>query len=140
MALTNHVVVRYRATLVGKTNFQDYLVLGDDVVIARGEVARRYQEVIESMGVGISMHKSIVPTPSEMMGMEFASKLVNKDGNLSPLPIVLLTKEGIVAKLQFFSELVTRLVVPGVCRDHLSLDLLADTVFGRRLSRQLRGL
>jgi hypothetical protein len=125
------------AVLVGKFNFQDYLVLGDDVVIACKEVALIYRRVIESLGVGISDHKRILP--SESVGLEFASKLINCEGNLSPLPILLLTKEGIVSKLTFLSDVVRRLVADGV-RETPSLDVLLRGVFGPRLGRELGGL
>jgi hypothetical protein len=131
------VIVRYAATLVGLTNFSDYLVLGDDVVIANKEVATCYQKVIESIGVSISMHKSIVP--SELQGLEFASKLINKDGNLSPLPIVLLTKPGIVAKLQFFGEVILRLVGGNVAEGP-DLQCLLVAIFGKQLADDLGGL
>lgn len=137
MAITNHVIVRYSAVLVGKTNFKDYLVLGDDVVIARSEVAVIYQKVIVRIGVGISLHKSILP--SEKIGLEFASKLINSDGNLSPLPVVLLTKGGIVCKIQFLTEVVTRLV-DGNVTEGPDLSILFDAIFGKRLADNLGGL
>lgn len=122
--------MRYAGVLVGRINFQDYLVLGDDVVIAGKEVALMYQLVISELGVGISAHKSIQPSPKK--GLEFASKLVSREGNLSPLPIILLTKSGIVAKLQFITELVIRLAA-GPVRDHHRLECLLIGVFGPRL-------
>lgn len=129
--------MRYAATLVGKTNFTSYLVLGDDVVISGKDVALMYQKVIERMGVGISLHKSILPSP--LNGMEFASKLINREGNLSPLPVVLLTKQGIVAKLQFLTELVGRLLA-GPVRECHDLDHLLTSVFGPKLKDYLGGV
>lgn len=122
--------MRLAAVKVGLTKFNDYLVLGDDIVIARKQVALKYQELIEQLGVGISLHKSIVP--SEEVGLEFASKLISKLGNLSPLPVILLLKEGIVSKLQFLTEVVDRLVSDGVQRAP-DLDCLLTACFGKRL-------
>jgi len=93
--------------------------------------------VIEGIGVGISIHKSILP--SALRGLEFASKLFRVEGNLSPLPIVLLTKQGIVAKLQFFTELVTRLV-DGHVRECHTLEMFAASIFGKKLADNLRSL
>jgi len=39
LALTHHVVVKAAALKVGKTNFSDYAILGDDIVIKDEEVA-----------------------------------------------------------------------------------------------------
>jgi hypothetical protein len=134
MALTNHVVIRYAAYLVGIPKFRDYLVLGDDVVIADKEVALKYRDLIETMGVRISIHKSIVP--SKLVGLEFASKLVNKEGNLSPLPVILITKSGLVAKLSFLSILADRILTEGIQRGPSLITLLV-AIFGKRLREPL---
>jgi len=58
LAHFHHLVIRYSASLVGRRNFSDYRVLGDDVVIRDTEVALSYQRVIQSLGVGISKEKT----------------------------------------------------------------------------------
>jgi hypothetical protein len=92
MAWTHHVLVRlaaYQST--GESQFSDYLVLGDDVVIASEKVATQYCLLIELIGVSISTPKSVFP--STVRGVEFASKLITEEENLSPLPLgCLLTK------------------------------------------------
>jgi hypothetical protein len=108
--------------------------LGDDVVIHGREVALKYQEVINSIGVQISMHKSIVP--SKMVGIEFASKLICSDGNLSPLPVLLLTKPGLVNKVQFFCAVVIRILTDGI-QSGPSLTDLSVSTFGSKLSDKL---
>lgn len=109
MALTNHALVRIAGAMAGKRNFSDYLVLGDDVVIARKEVAMHYQELMIGLGVDISTTKSIFP--SEVGGMEFASKLLTKEGNLSPLPLRLLSRESsLPMKLEFIVQVVDRMI------------------------------
>nr|DAZ90606.1 TPA_asm: RdRp [Nebalia bipes mitovirus 1] len=137
LALTNHVVIRLAGIKVGKSGFKEYLVLGDDVVIADKQVALIYQTMIRMMGVGISTHKSIVP--SRKVGLEFASKLINWNGDISPLPIVLLTKKGIVSKIQFLSQVVER-IVTGPIRNSPTLEILLDGVFGPRLRGKLGDL
>lgn len=97
MALTNHFVVRLAAYSVGKPQFTEYLVLGDDVVIVGKDVANKYTEIMTGMGVRISLGKSI--TPSDTMGLEFASKLICQTGNLSPLPILLFLEGGFTGKV-----------------------------------------
>lgn len=130
LALTNHRIIRISAARIGIRAFSDYIVLGDDVVIADEKVAIEYRKVIESIGVFISEHKSIVP--SDLIGLEFASKLIRKEGNLSPLPIVLLRKKGLVFKIQFLTSVVDRLVTSG-SHDSPNLDHILKVVFGPRL-------
>jgi len=135
--LTNHSLIRLSAARLGIRAFTDYIVLGDDVVIARKEVAMEYRKVINSIGVFISEHKSI--NPSELNGLEFASKLINSEGNLSPLPVILLRKKGLVYKIQFLSHCVERLLVSGF-HDIPDLDHFFKVVFGPKLKDSLGDL
>lgn len=86
MALLNHFLVRFAAHKVGINKFQDYLVLGDDVVIASKEVAERYISIMKDIGVDISLSKRVVPT-KDHSGVEFASQYICNDINFSPLPV-----------------------------------------------------
>jgi hypothetical protein len=61
------------------------------------------------LGVDISTTKSIFP--SEVGGMEFVSKLLTKEGNLSPLPLRLLSRESSLSmKLEFIVQMVDRMI------------------------------
>jgi hypothetical protein len=100
--------VRLAGAICGIKNFKDYLVLGDDIVICREVVALKYKELISDLGVEISIHKSVVP--SIMIGVEFASKLINTEGNLSPLPIALLIRGRLIDKFSFLTTLVNRVL------------------------------
>jgi len=84
IALFHHAIVRLAAIRVGIKDFIDYLVLGDDIVIASETVYREYLILMGYLGVDISTRKSVLPT--ELSGCEFASKYIYKDGNISPLP------------------------------------------------------
>lgn len=86
MALLNHFLVRYSAALVGINKFQDYLVLGDDVVIASKEVAEKYTSIMNGIGVSISESKRVFPS-KDHSGVEFASQYICNDVDFSPLPI-----------------------------------------------------
>lgn len=46
-------------------------MLGDDIVIARGRVAREYLNLMESLGVGIGLAKSLV---ARNRTLEFAKR------------------------------------------------------------------
>jgi hypothetical protein len=80
---------------VGIDKFEDYLVLGDDVVIAHHEVADSYISLMTEVGVSISIPKSIQPGPPK--GVEFASKLITEEEDLSPLPLGCLKTKTILS-------------------------------------------
>lgn len=87
MALTHHVIIRAAGVQCGINNFQDYLVLGDDVVIASHEVSKAYIKIIGDIGVGITLSKSVIRNDNRF-GVEFASRYIIENGvDISPLPI-----------------------------------------------------
>lgn len=137
MALTNHRVVKLAAAKFNLKNFQDYLILGDDVVIAHDQVAAEYQRIMISMGVGISLQKRIIPSP--LQGAEFASKFVNKDGNIRPLPVALLLDGSVVSKLQFLSSVVSRVLQEGI-QEVPTFRVLCDSIFGKNHREKFRRL
>ncbi|APG77262.1 RNA-dependent RNA polymerase [Wenling narna-like virus 9] len=92
LALTNHAIVRLSGKVYGHSDFSDYLVLGDDVVIFNKEVADGYLTVMSKLGVDISQPKSIFPKENKF-GCEFASRLFVEGQELSPLPVGLLIKD-----------------------------------------------
>lgn len=51
--------------------FKDYAILGDDVLITDGNVARTYREILSKLGVEISESKSIT---SKTGCIEFAKR------------------------------------------------------------------
>jgi hypothetical protein len=89
MALTHHLIIRLAAVERGLFKFQDYCVLGDDVVIANKTVGEKYLQIMSGLGVGIRLQKSVVPTPGHS-GAEFASRLIINEIDISPLPLGLL--------------------------------------------------
>lgn len=62
--------------------FKDYAVLGDDVVIANGLVAREYVAIMSVLGVGIGLAKSLI---SRKGGLEFAKRFFVASGDASPV-------------------------------------------------------
>lgn len=90
MALVHHLLVQYSAwthvVSQGKIMswFMDYLVLGDDVVIADKQVAETYQSILASFGITVGLAKSFV---SKDGMFNFANQsFVGKD-NISPLSL-----------------------------------------------------
>jgi len=94
MAITHHLIVRLAAHKCGYIKFKDYIILGDDVVIANEKVAWAYKDIITRLGVDISISKTITPTGGNFR-CEFASKLVCNGTNISPLPVGLLIQNNI---------------------------------------------
>jgi len=99
LALTHHALVQfaaYRAKLLDYDTcswFEDYAVLGDDVVIANDKVADQYVVIMKTLGVGIGFHKSLISKRG--LALEFAKKLYLKGHNVSAIPY-----------LEFFTSLI----------------------------------
>jgi hypothetical protein len=68
--LTHHFVVYYCAQLNGLKNFNQYMILGDDIVIKNNAVAKTYIYVMNSLGVDISLNKTHVSSDT----YEFAKR------------------------------------------------------------------
>lgn len=62
--------------------FTEYAVLGDDIVIANGLVAREYVSIMSELGVGIGLHKSLI---SRKGGLEFAKRFFVAKKDCSPV-------------------------------------------------------
>jgi hypothetical protein len=56
--LSHHLVVHYSAHLCGLSNFNQYIILGDDIVIKHDAVAKKYIEIIGKLGVELSLAKT----------------------------------------------------------------------------------
>lgn len=70
-ALCHHMVVQWAALKTGRTvRFTDYVLLGDDIVIADGEVARFYLSLMTRLGVSVNRSKSV----HSKGGAEFAKR------------------------------------------------------------------
>lgn len=98
LAFTHHAIVQfaaYRAKVIDYITsswFEDYAILGDDVVICNQKVADQYVAIMKTLGVGIGFHKSLISTRGT--ALEFAKKLFHNGKNVSAVPY-----------LEFFSSL-----------------------------------
>jgi len=82
LALTHHTLVQLAASRVGLTKFQDYALLGDDIVIANEPVAKAYYALMtDELGVDINLDKSLVSSNT----FEFAKQIIRAGENLSPV-------------------------------------------------------
>jgi hypothetical protein len=88
LALSHHVIVRAAALRVGISNFVDYAVLGDDIVICNGQVAEEYLHLMKTLGVDINLSKSVISPDFA----EFAKRLRGPDMDISPIGSGLITR------------------------------------------------
>lgn len=122
MALIHHLIVQYAATSMspepdevfgpGNQIYSGYRLLGDDLVIRDGIVARRYLQLCERFSVPIGLFKSPQSPPTEMKGRKgfrlytFANQAVLGDFNITG---VSLREEITASTLQRRIEFVDRL-------------------------------
>jgi hypothetical protein len=81
LALTHHVIVKCAALKSKIKLFEDYCVLGDDIVIYNDKVASEYQNIMKLLGLTINPHKSVIS--SEFA--EFAKVLIGTECNYTPV-------------------------------------------------------
>lgn len=85
LALTHHALVQFAAWRRGHRSwFTWYAVLGDDIVICDHDVAAEYVAIMDSLGVKIGFHKSIVSSNSSL---EFAKRFYYKGEEVTPLSL-----------------------------------------------------
>lgn len=84
-ALCHHILVWIAAELLypGK-RFKDYALLGDDIVIADKAVANRYLQYLKTIGVEVSLAKTLV---SSSGAAEFAKQFLVKGLSVDCSPI-----------------------------------------------------
>jgi len=117
--LAHHFVIWYAASLVGITNFKNYIVLGDDVVIGHDLVAAKYKSILAVLGVEISDSKTHVSKDT----YEFAKRWFHKGVEVTPFPVPALLEIG--------------------TQYHLVYELLSQVMkrgFSSRISMSLRNL
>nr|WAY16589.1 putative RNA-dependent RNA polymerase [Rhizoctonia solani mitovirus 112] len=89
LALTHHFLVQVSAWRSGITPvgswFKDYAVLGDDLVLANGPVAREYLALLAELGMPVNLQKSLVSKDGSTM--EFAKRTLWHGKDISPVPI-----------------------------------------------------
>nr|QIR30244.1 RNA-dependent RNA polymerase [Plasmopara viticola lesion associated mitovirus 21] len=82
--LTHHLVVHTAALRCNLREFEDYCILGDDVVIYHEDVAATYVKLMTDLGVEISDSKSHVSKDT----FEFAKRWFHQGTEVSPYPLM----------------------------------------------------
>lgn len=81
-------MVNFSASQVGKDDFKDYLILGDDLAIFNKKV---YDQLIKNLGI-IGVSVSLLKCTEGKDGVEMAKRLFYKGEEVSPLPFGLLDR------------------------------------------------
>lgn len=81
LALTHHVIVKLAACRAGESNFTNYALLGDDIVINHDKVAEQYKVIMATLGVQINLSKSLISNDL----VEFAKRWKGPGCDISPL-------------------------------------------------------
>lgn len=104
--LSHHLVVQYAAHKAGCYPTDQYILLGDDIVIYDDRVAKQYQEVISDLGVEISATKSHISIDS----YEFAKRWFKAGREYSGVPIngILQCIENPIGLLEIIRQQVSR--------------------------------
>jgi len=109
LALLHHTFVWYSAWRAGipkPTRFRDYLILGDDIVIANAPVAREYQKLVTELGVPVSIAKSFA---GASRFFQFANQNWWKGVNISPVSLKAdLSVKSAPARLEFGRSLMVK--------------------------------
>lgn len=85
-SLCHHLVVHFCAKLAGFHNFEfdQYILLGDDIVIKNDIVAKHYKTIMASLGVELSIAKTHVSKDT----YEFAKRWIKLGNEITPFPIL----------------------------------------------------
>lgn len=104
LAITHHVIVRSCSIRLGKLNFKDYCVLGDDIVIADDEVSQEYLSVMRNLGLEVNRQKSV----ESKRFTEFAKRLKGPSVELSPIGagLILQTLRSKSYRVKFAMEII----------------------------------
>jgi len=105
--LAHHAVVRLCELRAGRSPGRNYVILGDDIVIADEATAFQYRSLMESIGVKISLPKSLTPTAVTPYQAEFCKRIIVKGEEYSSLPLRLLKARHLGYALTTFFNSVT---------------------------------
>jgi len=90
LALTHHYIVHAAAWQSGLIPYgklyDNYAILGDDLVIGDRLVKDCYLTIVDALGVECGLHKSVLSTRG--VGIEFAKRTFFKGIDVSPVPIL----------------------------------------------------
>jgi hypothetical protein len=92
--ITHHFIIYFCAKLNGIKTFKDYIILGDDIVIKNSNVAKTYIEVMNELGVEVSVPKTHVSNDT----YEFAKRWIQPFRSVKEITGIPL--KGIISNLK----------------------------------------
>lgn len=104
LSLTHHMIVQLAAYQCGIPLYNNYSIVGDDIVILDKDVAKKYLILMQGLGLVINPIKSYISTDF----MEFCKRYWYKGIDVSPFPIALLQNEDSANHADFHREIVLR--------------------------------
>ena len=102
LALTHHAIVQYASMRAGRVMwFEDYAILGDDIVIADSKVSKAYLQILSEIGVKTGLAKSILAKSKFVI--EFAKKFFvdQYQADMLPLKECIATRTSTALVLEF---------------------------------------
>jgi len=144
--LAHHLVVQYAAYCAYPHkafrlwDFQDYQILGDDIVIWDELVASFYKRFMDDHGVDINLQKSFTSNNNTSFG-EFCKRIFREGVDLSPLSPVQLesAKKCIYYIPALLRDLVDKWQVPTILVELYASKLFASNKKGQKLIEILMG-
>jgi hypothetical protein len=110
LALTHHVILQAAAKKVSSSPYNDYAILGDDIVLTTSPVASQYQAYMKTLGVNINLFKSVTHHGDAAPAAEFAKRLFMSGIEYTTFPVKLIAKTIMNGRLapQLQNELARR--------------------------------
>jgi len=107
--LVHHMMIQFIALHMDKVLFgswyQDYVVLGDDLVLFDKDVADQYLLLCKQLGVEINLSKSVIAKSKPVV--EFAKRTSINGVDVSPLPFKeLLSNNSFFGRLSISTRLI----------------------------------
>lgn len=117
LAITHHFLVQYCAQLAGKRLpgdwYENYELLGDDIILFDREVANQYLLLMEGIGVPINLSKSVVAANNTI---EFAKVTISRNQNVSALSWKMFISQN---TMMGRANIAFSLLRKDICQDHL---------------------
>jgi hypothetical protein len=131
LALTHHFIVKSAAIKAKVFNFEDYCLLGDDIVIYNDIVAKEYINLMNSLGLSINTSKSVISDEFS----EFAKILIGAECNYTPIGSGILLRT--VRDKGYFGALIAECFKQGAISDYSALLRLLDNLKGYKTQKYL---
>lgn len=133
--LSHHLVVAWAAHLCQVSNFRNYILLGDDIVIKDDRIAKKYISIMHKLGVSISESKTHVSKTT----YEFAKRWIRGKDELTGLPL-----NGLLDNINNYKVVINTLYDYCIRRNNLWLykgslcDLIINLYFKMKLTRVVK--